>query len=157
MKLLKIKSQIKSALVPMLAVAGLGVLASCSCSRAIEDEEEPELLEHRVEDCRRFCEVRSSECGPSPEHFNVLTVDECVIKCASPEGSFSWQWGHRVETGEDECIAEWRTHAQCLISASCEEQQEYWLPTPGDPPLEERVCWEERDARDLCAVPGRQD
>jgi len=137
-----------------IALLLIELLASCSCSRTIDERDEPDLLEHRVEGCERFCTVRSSECGPSSEDGTRLTVDECVVECASPEGAFSWHWGYREDSREDECIAEWRTHVDCLLASTCEEQHEYWLPAPGDPPLEERVCWEELRARNICAIPG---
>jgi len=135
-----------------MALLLIELLAPCSCSRTIDERDGPDLLEHRVEGCEQFCEVRSSECGPNADE--PWTVDECVEECATIDGALSWHWGPQSGTQEDACIVEWRAHADCLVAATCDEQMTYWLPVPGDPPLEERVCWEERRARDLCAVPG---
>lgn len=136
-----------------IALLVVELLASCSCSRTIDEQGEPELLQHRVDDCQRFCEVRSGECGPDSDE--PWTVEECVEECATIDGALSWHWGPQADTREDACIAEWKAHSDCLLAATCDEQQIYSRPTPGDPPLEERVCWEERHARDLCAVPGK--
>lgn len=126
--------------------------ASCSCSRQIELEPTRPLLEHRVVECERWCEVRSSECGPSGDDIKLLSADECVEECASADGSFSWQWGYREEAQDDECIDEWKVHATCLLALSCEDQQTYWLPTEVAPPLDERRCYSERRTRDICAL-----
>jgi hypothetical protein len=105
-----------------VAVAAVAISFPTACSRTIDEEDPPELIEHRIEPCRKLCEpFMSDECGAKPEDRGFRTLDECMVDCAAP-GSGNFQWA-RQEDGTDACAEEGFAVADCVDALSCEEQR----------------------------------
>ena len=124
------------------------VLLALACSRTIEEDEPPELVESRIEPCHGMCTMwLDPECGDRPEdHASYRTVDECAESCAAAEDN-AWHWAHQ-EDGTDACAEEWIAIHDCLIASSCEDRREFFLEIPAldlDYP-----CKAEEHARDHC-------
>lgn len=126
------------------ATATLVVLLPSGCSRAIEEEAPPMLVDHRIEPCRKWCEPMLSECGRAADDRPFPTVDECVEACAAAEPG-GWWWG-RQEDGTDACAEEWFAVADCMDSLTCEEHRRFFAPVIEPYPF----CKEELDARRHC-------
>lgn len=127
-----------------IAVAVLLVLA---CSRTIEEDAPPELVDSRIEPCRDRCTVQlDPECGARPEDLEYDTVDACVEVCAAHEDN-GWNWAHQ-EDGTDACAEEWITEKDCMLALSCEDQHRYFTLIPiADP---NHPCEAETDALLQC-------
>lgn len=131
-----------------LAVGAVVGLFSGGCGRTIEEDEPPELVEHRVEPCRTWCSAQlDPECGARPEDLAFPTVEECVESCATAEPG-GWEWA-RQEDGTDACAEEWTAAAECMSSKSCVERRSYFRRSSSDwdyPCKEEltaqRLCWD---------------
>ena len=123
------------------------VMLPWGCSRAIEEEEPPVLIEHRIEPCRKWCEpMLSAECGRAADDRPFPTVDACVETCAAAEPG-GWEWARQAD-GTDACAEEWFVVADCMDALTCEEQRFFFREkTPG---LEDYPCKEELDARRHC-------
>jgi hypothetical protein len=123
------------------------VLLPWGCGRTIEEQEPRELVEHRIEPCRKWCTpMLSPECGANPEDVLGRTVDGCIEDCAAAEPG-GWSWG-RQEDGTDACAEEWFVGADCIDTLTCEEQHRFFTKIPAlstDWP-----CKEETDATMHC-------
>lgn len=128
------------------AAVALWVGLASSCSRTIEEDDPPVLVEHRIEPCRQWCEpMLSRECGRVDEPRPYATIDECIETCAAAEPG-GWDWG-RQEDGTDACAEEWFLVADCMDALTCEEQRSYFRRPWG---TEDYPCKEELDARSHC-------
>jgi hypothetical protein len=128
------------------AVAAVVILFPTACSRTIDEEDPPTLVESRLEPCRARCEVQlHPECGARPEDHPFRTVDECVESCADIRGGWSWAL---QEDGTDACAEEWVAAADCIVALTCEEQHEYFTRIP----VTDLVypCQEETEAKMRC-------
>jgi len=130
-----------------LAMGAVVVLLSGGCGRTIEDEDPPELVEHRVEPCRTWCSAQLDlECGARPGDRAFRTVDECVESCAAAEPG-GWEWA-RQEDGTDACAEEWFVMAECMGALTCEDQRSFFqrVSSDWDYPCKEEIkakqrCW----------------
>lgn len=128
-----------------VAIGASLALLSAGCGRVIEEEEPPELIEHRVEPCRTWCSAQlDPECGAIIEDQEFRAVEDCVEDCAS---SLRWGWAQQ-EDGTDACAEEWFAMADCMGALSCEEQQSYFrrVSSDWDYPCKEEImskidCW----------------
>lgn len=128
-----------------VAVA-VAISFSTACSRTIDEEDPPSLVESRLEPCRARCEIQlHPECGARPEDHPFRTVDECVESCADVRGG--WWWALQGD-GTDACAEEWIAAADCLVALSCEEQHEFFTNIPALDP--DYPCKEESDAKMRC-------
>ena len=124
------------------------LLLLAGCSRTIEEEEPPVLVEHRVEPCRQYCEAMlSPECGRAADTRPFPTVDDCIVACAAAEPG-GWEWGLQ-EDGTDACAEEWFVLADCMDGLSCEEQRSFFQRNMGDYPPG-FACTDEFEARRHC-------
>jgi hypothetical protein len=131
-----------------VAAMAVAVVLSWACSRTIEEPEPLEIVEHRLEPCRKWCApFVSLECGQYPEDRPDWTVDECVEDCAALNGVYGWSWAHQ-EDGTDACAQEWYAVADCVDALTCEEQHRMFTVLPTRNP--DFSCREEMDARSLC-------
>ena len=128
-------------------VAAMAIPLPTACSRTIDEDAPPELIEHRIEPCRKLCEPFMSEgCGAKPEDRGVRTLDECMVECAAP-GSGNFEWARQAD-GTDACAEEGFAVADCVDALSCEEQRELFR---GIHLLEpDYSCKEEFHARTVC-------
>jgi len=127
-------------------VGAIATLLGGGCGRTIEEEEPPELVEHRIEPCRMWCSAQlHPECGARPGDRAYSTVDECVESCAiaDPNG---WGWA-RQEDGTDACAQEWFTKAECMGALSCEEQRSFFQRVSNDWDF---PCRDEIEAKQRC-------
>ena len=107
------------------AMVTAAMLLPSACSRTIEEEEPRELVEHRIEPCRKWCEpMLSPECGIRPEEVFGRTVEGCVEDCAAAEPG-GWEWGRQAD-GTDSCAEEWFVKADCMDALTCEEQLDFF-------------------------------
>lgn len=95
------------------------LLAACGPERRRE-EEPPEILEHRLPSCSKWCAAKF-ECGNGADG-EIAFDDEssCVEYCASPTSnmvSFSYQGD-----GVDACVPEFEAMADCVEALTCEDQ-----------------------------------
>lgn len=117
-----------------------------ACSRTIDEDPPPILVESRLEPCRARCEIQlHPECGARPEDHPFRSVDECVESCADVRGG--WWWA-RQEDGTDACAEEWIAATDCLVSLTCEEQHEFFTNIPAIDP--DYPCKDESDAKMRC-------
>lgn len=133
-------------------------LLSVGCGRTIEEEEPPELVEHRVEPCRTRCSAQlDPECGARAEDRAFRTVDECVDSCAAAEPS-GWGWA-RQEDGTDACKEEWFVMADCMGALSCEDQRSYFqrVSSDWDYPCKEEITAKERCWRSMPGIEKMED
>jgi hypothetical protein len=115
------------------ATATLAVLLPGSCSRAIEEDEPVELVEHRIEPCRSWCEpMLSPDCGRTADNLPYPTVDDCIEACAGAEPG-GWRWGLQ-EDGTDACAEEWFAIAECFDSLTCEQHLSFFRKETADYP-----------------------
>jgi len=118
------------------------------CGRTIEDDEPPELVEHRIEPCRQWCTpYMSPQCGARPEDYSFRSVDECVEDCAAAEPDGGWEWALQAD-GTDACADEWFIVAECVDALTCEEQRDLFMTIPAID--HEWPCKSELDARAAC-------
>jgi hypothetical protein len=118
-------------LMTTIALIGMGVLA---CSRQID--EKPELIEHRIEGCTKFCEVATHpECGADrsidgahldSSGIGVGDTDKCIQTCAMKDTSLGAEWGQSNSFEDDQCVEQWHARTNCLAGLSCEEQRRYF-------------------------------
>lgn len=115
------------------------LLTAVACNRTIEDDE-PELIEHRIEPCRMLCDaMHDPDCGAVP--LPPRTADECSVACAQPNGNF--QWGLQPD-GSDACYDEVIAHIDCILALDCEGRR---LALSGG---EGRPCEAEAEATAVC-------
>jgi hypothetical protein len=127
-------------------LAAVAIVSSASCSRAIEEDEPRELVEHRIEPCRRFCSaMHSPECGRIDEPQPFRSAEECAEDCAAVDDN-EWEWGRRTD-GTDACTEEWFELADCMDALTCEEQRAHFRRPPGTLDF---PCKEEFDAKGRC-------
>jgi hypothetical protein len=125
--------------------AALALLLT-TCSRTIEEEEPRELVDHRIEPCRKWCEpMLSPECGLRPEEVYGRTVEGCVEDCAAAEPG-GWDWGRQAD-GTDSCAAEWFVMADCMDALTCDEQRSFFQRDFG---VTDYPCKEEIHAQKHC-------
>jgi hypothetical protein len=130
------------------ALATAAALLPSSCSRAIEEEEPVELVEHRIEPCRSWCEPMLSDCGRAADDRPFPNVDECIEDCAGAEPDGNWRWGLQ-EDGTDACAEEWFLVADCFDGLTCEEHLSFFREdTLGYPPG--YPCTDELEAKNDC-------
>jgi hypothetical protein len=115
---------------PTVIRSAIAALLVLGCGPTIEEEEEPELVEHRIRPCTQVCTAMlSPECGGNPEDLIPgQTVEECVEDCASAEPT-GWQWAPQ-EDGTDACAEEWIAKAECIDALSCEDQHRFFTRRP---------------------------
>jgi hypothetical protein len=131
------------------ATATLAVLLIASCSRTIEEDEPVELIEHRVEPCRSWCEpMLSPDCGREPGNIPYPSVDECIEACAANPGG--WEWA-RLDDGTDACAEEWFAIADCFDGLTCEEHLSFFRRDTGAYPPG-YPCTDEIEARRHCFI-----
>jgi hypothetical protein len=122
----------------------LAVLVLDACGRQVGDEEEVELIEHRIEPCKKWCDLETDpNCGmgPTPGYEDY---DGCVEECATVDGTRSAGWGYQADTQQDACTPEWQAHYQCVDALTCTDRRFYFHGNDGDfPPQDERPCWNE--------------
>lgn len=129
-----------------VVVAAIAIAVPIACSRTIDEDPPPTLVESRLEPCRARCEIQlHPECGARPEDHPFRTVDECVESCADIRGG--WWWA-RQEDGTDACAEEWIAAVDCLVALSCEEQHELFTNIPAIEP--DYPCKAESDAKMRC-------
>jgi hypothetical protein len=105
-------------------VATVAMLLPWGCGRTIEEQEPRELVEHRLEPCRKWCTpMLSPDCGIDPENVWGRTVEGCVEDCADIRGG--WEWALQ-EDGTDGCAEEWFAMADCMDALTCEGQRSYF-------------------------------
>jgi hypothetical protein len=115
------------------AATAAAVLLPSGCNRTIAEDEPRELVEHRIEPCRKWCEpMLSDECGRAADDRPFVTVDDCVEACAAAEPG-GWWWG-RQEDGTDACAEEWFVVADCMDALTCEEQRSFFRRNMGSYP-----------------------
>ena len=91
------------------------LLTAVACNRTIEDDE-PELIEHRIEPCRQICDaMHDPDCGAVP--LPPRTADECFVACAKRGSGF--QWG-LLPDGTDACYDEAIAQIDCILALDCE-------------------------------------
>jgi hypothetical protein len=101
-------------------------LGSWSCGRTIEEEEPREVVEHRIEPCRKFCTAMlSPDCGRVDEPQPFETAEECTEDCASLDSDNDWEWARQAD-GTDACAEEVIAAAECIDALTCEEQRAYF-------------------------------
>ena len=124
---------------PVLATLAT-LLAFTACHRKVEEQPEPELIEHRIEPCHAFCDAMyDPECGADP--LPPRSVDACFEACATlGHGS---QWAPQPD-GTDACATEWMAHLDCALALDCEDRR---LAFSGG---DHRPCWEEAIAKADC-------
>lgn len=109
---------------PTAALAA--AMASWSCGRTIEEEEPRELVEHRIEPCRKWCSAQHSpECGRVDEPQPFESAEECTEDCAALDTVYGWDWARQAD-GTDTCAAEWVVMADCMDALTCEEQRAFF-------------------------------
>jgi hypothetical protein len=88
-------------------IAAAAVIAAAmlpwGCSRAIEEEEPPVLIEHRIEPCRSWCEPMLSECGRAADDRpdgaslgSIETIEQVLLELPT---AASWHLTVRRWTG----------------------------------------------------------
>ena len=133
-------------------LAAVVVLVSWSCGRTIEEEAPRELVEHRIEPCRKWCSAQHSpECGAEPGTMAFDTAEECLQDCAAVEPEYGWEWARQAD-GTDACAEEWTAAAECMDALTCEEQRAFFR-RPGT--SDEYACKAELDATRRCADAAR--
>jgi hypothetical protein len=136
----------------LLAAAALA--SSATCNRTIEEDEPRELVEHRIEPCRKFCTaMHSPECGRIDDPQPFRSADECTEDCAAVEPEYPWDWGRQAD-GTDACAEEWFVVADCFDALTCEGQRAYFRRPPGTLDF---PCKEELEARARCFRTTLQD
>jgi hypothetical protein len=133
---------------PALSAAVLlaATMSSATCNRTIEEDEPRELVEHRIEPCRKFCSaMHSPDCGRIDASQVFRTAEECTEDCAAVDDN-EWEWGRRTD-GTDACTEEWFAVADCFDALTCEEQRAYFRRPPG---TLEFPCKEELDTKGRC-------
>jgi hypothetical protein len=130
----------------VLAVV-VAVLGSWSCGRTIEEEEPREVVEHRIEPCRKFCAAMlSPECGRVDEPLPFASVEECTEDCAALDSDYNWDWVPQAD-GTDACAEEVIVAHECIGALTCEEQRAYFR-RPGT--ADEYPCRAEVHAKQDC-------
>jgi hypothetical protein len=122
-------------------------LAAWSCGRTIKEEELRELVEYRIEPCRKWCDaMQSPDCGRIDEPQPFETAEECLEDCAAVDSVYGWDWAPQPD-GTDACAVEWYSVANCMDGLTCEEQRAYFRRPVDDT---EYPCMTEIEARQLC-------
>lgn len=130
------------------------VALAWSCSRTIEDDEPPELAEHRIEPCRQWCDaMQSPDCGRIDDPQPFASAQDCLDDCAAVESEYEWSWG-TLPDGTDACAEEWYAVAACMGGLTCEEQRSYFRRPPD---ATEFPCKTELMARSDCYYDWRDE
>lgn len=130
------------------ALAATVALLPSGCSRTIEEDEPVELIEHRIEPCRSWCEPMLGDCGRAANDKPFASVDDCIDDCADDKPGANWRWGLQ-EDGTDACAEEWFAIADCMDGLTCEEHLSFFRKTTLEIPPE-WPCIEELEAQDHC-------
>ena len=131
-----------------LVVAVVAVVGSWSCGRTIEEDEPREVVEHRVEPCRKFCAAMlSPDCGSVFEPRPFASIEECTENCAALDSNYDWGWAPQAD-GTDACAEEVIVAYECIDALTCEETRAYFR-RPGT--ADEYPCRAEIHAKQDCS------
>lgn len=132
------------------------LLAAWSCGRTIEEEEPRELVDHRIEPCRQWCDaMQSPDCGRIDEPQPYESAEECTEDCAAVDPEYPSEWAPQPD-GTDACTEEWYAVAACFDGLTCEEQRSYFRrETSAYPPG--FACADELEARSDCYYAMRDE
>lgn len=135
----------------VVAIAAL--IAVAACGPKSEPQEEPELIEHRVEACQTFCAAYVDPTCTEWTRTLELDMDGCVTECATWRGELASGWGYQKSAEADACISEWKTmHAECFVGLSCEDRALFYSEEYALLPRDEQPCGDEVYAMLSCAV-----
>lgn len=125
------------------------LLAACGPERRPE-EEPPEILEHRLPACSKWCAAKF-ECGNHGVGEHGLEDEPSCIEACAITTSNIVGFGYQGD-GVDACVPEFNAYADCVEALSCEDQARHFgVIEPAVQPLD-RPCGDELGTTLYCSV-----